>query len=233
MPIHYRIEENNLKEGAFYYARVLRGDAVGLQQMIANITSRTSLSGSDIASVVTALVDEVKSILASGQDAVIDGLVSFSPTLSGSFETPEYYVTRLNAQLGISTNINSRLRNDVAAMTTYERELNIVKVPIISTFFDVSTKMYDIYTAGDVIRLLGDNLRFDSSKPDEGIFVQGSGLPIRFYSYSVIGQKRIDALVPLDVNIQDMTVELRTRYTEDGSLRVGEYSKTVSKFNGP
>lgn len=233
MPIHYRVEENNLKEGAFFYARVLRGDVVGLQQMIANITSRTSLSAGDVSSVVTALIDEVKSILASGQDAVIDGLASFSPTLSGSFETPDYSITRSNAQLGVSININSRLRSEIAAMATYERELNIVKVPIISTVFDIATKMYDLYTPGDVIRLLGDNLRFDSSKPDEGIFVHGAVSVIRLNSYSVIGQKRIDALVPADVDIQDMTIEVRTRYTELGDLRVGEYPKTVSKFNGP
>ena len=44
MPISYALEENRLKPGS-YYARVIRGNTVDLDQMIVNIGAKTSLTG--------------------------------------------------------------------------------------------------------------------------------------------------------------------------------------------
>jgi predicted histone-like DNA-binding protein len=227
MSIHYRIEENSLKENS-YYARVIRADTVTLTQLITNIAAKTSLSPSDINGVVTALIEEVTQALVAGNTAEIDGLVSFVPTLTGSFETQDYVVTRANAQLKISTQENQTLRGNVAAQATYIREPSVVKIPAIASFFDVATQTYDQYTPGSIIRLEGENLKFNLAKPDEGVFVHASVPEVRLTVYSMAGPKRIDALIPADLT-GNLTVLVRTRYTPEGDLRQGTYHRTVTK----
>jgi predicted histone-like DNA-binding protein len=226
MAIHYRIEQNSLK-GSCYYARVMRADTVNLAQLVTNISSKTSLSPSDINGVVTALIEEVTQALIAGNTAEIDGLVSFTPTLIGSFETQDHVVTKANAQLKISTQENRALRANVAAQATYIRESSIVKIPAISNFFDVATQTYDQYTSGSIIRLEGENLKFNLDQPDEGVFVHASVPETRLTTYSISGNKRIDVMIPVDIT-GNLTVIVRTRYTPGGDLRQGIYHRVVA-----
>ena len=193
-----------------------------------NISAKTSLSPSDINGVVTALIEEVTQALIAGSTAEIDGLISFTPTLIGSFETQDYVVTRANAQLKISTQENRALRSTVAAQATYIREPSVVKIPSIASFFDVATQTYDQYTPGSIIRLEGENLKFNLDKSDEGVFVHASVPETRLTTYSIAGNKRIDVMLPAELT-GTLTVIVRTRYTPEGNLRQGTYHREVVK----
>ena len=137
MAIRYRIEENNLKPGPFY-ARVIAGDARDLDAMIPNIVAKTALSGTDVKAVINALVDEVIAALAVGQTAKVDGLVSFSLSLSGSFETNDVSVTRETARLNVLAREDHALESAVAAQASYTRQVTPIKAPTISSVFDVA-----------------------------------------------------------------------------------------------
>ncbi len=227
MAIKYRMVENSLKPGTFY-ARVIRGRRVDLSEMIPNVVTKTALSSSDVQGVITALIEEIAAILAAGDVAVVDDLATFATTLSGSFDSPDYVITSDNAQLNLSIQGADSLRSAVAASATYEREAGGVKQPVINSFYDVATEAFDQYTPGSIIRIQGDNLKFDATQADEGVFVHDGSTETRLSVYSTAGEHRIEALMPATVT-GEITVYVRARYTPGGDLREGRYQRTVSQ----
>ena len=101
-------------------------------------------------SVIVTLSEEVIIALAAGQVATIDGLVTFTTSLSGSFETPDMTITKKTAHLNINVQEDVALQAAVAARAEYSREILDIKVPIIKNFFDVASRTYDQYTAGSL-----------------------------------------------------------------------------------
>ncbi len=226
MSIHYRIEENNLKPGTFY-ARVIRGEIVTLDDMVPNIVSKTSLTGGDLKGAISALIEEIVAALAAGNTVVIDGLVSFFTTLSGSFDTRDQVITRETADLNVLAQSNQSMEATVAGRASYSQEVASVKAPVISSVFDVAARVYDRYTPASVMRLTGDNLKFDPARPDEGVFVGNDVAEVRLPIYSAVGSKQIDAIVPPGVQ-GAFTITVRTRYTPDGELRQTTYHRQVT-----
>src|SRR5262245_39899333 len=109
MPIRYQITGNSVKPGSFM-ARVIKGQRIGLDAMIERIVERTSLSTADVQAAVTALKEEIHTVLVRGDTAVIDGLATFNVSLSGSFAGPDATISRDNAQLNVTVQGDSRLQ---------------------------------------------------------------------------------------------------------------------------
>jgi hypothetical protein len=227
MSIRYRIVGNKLKPGTFT-ARFIQGRRVDLDALIANIVARTSLSTGDVRSAVTALTEEVRRTLAAGDTAVIDGLATFTMSLSGSFTTPDATISRDSAQLNLVVQSDSRLQSAIAAAATYERMVFDVKMPIVSSFYNVATSSFDSYTPGSIVRLQGDHLKFDAAKADEGIFLRADSDETRLAVYSTIGPRQLDALIPATVS-GSQQVLVRTRYTPNGELREGRLPRAISQ----
>jgi len=226
MPIKYSIEENNLKPGTFY-ARVSRGAIVDLEDMVPNIVAKTSLTGTDLKGAVSALTEEIVAALAAGNTVVIDGLVTFYVTLSGSFDTPDQVVTRETAQLKVVAQSNRGMRSAVAGQASYAQELTAVKAPIIRSVLDTVTQTYERYTPTGVLRLSGDNLKFDPAQSDEGVFLDDGMTEERLQMYSIIGNKQIDTIIPPAIS-GSQTIVVRARYTPGGDLRQTTYHRQVT-----
>ncbi len=226
MSIKYRIEENNLKPGTFY-ARVLRGEIVALDDMIPNVVAKTSLTGSDLKGAVSALREEIVEALIAGNTVVIDGVVTLYASLGGSFDTPDQIITRETANLKLQAQCDQSMQATVAGRASYDRETSKVKLPIISSVFEVASKTYDRYAPSSVMRLMGDCLKFDPAQPDEGVFIHDGTTETRLTIYSVAGEKQVDAVVPPGTT-GTLTVTVRTRYTPDGELRQTTYHRQVT-----
>jgi len=226
MPIRYRLEENSLKVNS-YYARVMRESTVSHDELIAALVTRTGLPAHELQTVLDAFNTELAQNLIAGRAIIVKGLATFAVSLSGKFTSPDVILTKDNAQLNISIQESVSLCEIVAAQASYSRESMAVKVPIIGSFYDVASKSYNSYTAGNIIRLTGDNLKFNPEQQDEGVFVHASVPTLRLSSYSVINNKQIDGLMPTEAS-GNLTVIVRARYTPDGSLRESIYQHLVS-----
>ncbi|MCP4544404.1 MAG: DUF4469 domain-containing protein [Chloroflexi bacterium] len=227
MPIKYRIVENNLKPGS-YYARVVQRDVITLEQMIPNVVAKTALSGTDVKAVASAITDELVATLAAGHTAVIDGMVRFTVSISGSFENGEVTITKDNAHLNVVAHDERALESAVAARASYSRETARVKAPLVDRFFDIATSAYDQYTAGSIVRFNGEDLKFNLANSDEGVFVNDGTTETRLTIYSVAGNKQIDALIPAGVS-GPLSITVRARYTEGGELRQSTYRRQVAQ----
>jgi hypothetical protein len=225
MSIRYQIVANPFAPGA-YVARVVPRRRVGLEALIASIAQRTSLGPTDMRAAVALLIEEVQLVLMAGDTAVIDGLATFSVSLSGSFTTPDTIIARESAQLNLAVQGDVRLRASVAASASYTRLVRNTKAPILGSAYDVATARFNHYTPGSVVRLLGDHLKFDPAQADEGVFLCSGGAETRMTIYSAIGRRRLDVLVPATVSGEQQVV-VRTRYTSHGELREGRFAETL------
>ena len=225
MAIRYVMTENRLRKGS-YYARVIRGERVGLNQMINNILTKTSLSASDVQGVVLALKDEITDILLAGNTAVLDGIASFNLTLRGSFDSPNVVVTNSNTQLNFNVTVEQPIIKRVSQEAVFSRQAITIKMPIITTFRDVATNLSDQYTAGSIVRFRGQNMKFNPQETDQGVFFSDGSQEKRLSIYSIINDNRIDALIPSDM-IGNQKITIRTRYTTGGNLRSGHYQREI------
>ncbi len=226
MAIKYRFEENQLKPGTFY-ARVIPGETYDLDAMIPSVVDETSLSGTDVKAVIDVVVKRTISALADGLTVVVNGLVTLSVSLSGSFDTNDVPLTKGTAHLNVVAHDDRALEAAVTARATYTQEVTVVKAPVISSVFDVGSGAYNTYSAPGIARLKGKNLKFNPANSDEGVFLDDGTTETRLTIYSVVADKQIDAMLLAGLS-GDLTVTVRARYTEGGSLRQTSYQHSIS-----
>lgn len=114
----------------------------------------------------------------------------------------------------------------MTSQASFERVIRDAKAPIVNSFYDIGSASFDQYTSGGIIRVLGDNLKFDQANPAEGVFLQNGDTETRLAMYSTVGERQIDALVPAGVT-GDLTVIVRAQYTTNGDLREGRHRRIV------
>ena len=79
------------------------------------------------------------------------------------------------------------------------------------------------------MRLQGANLKFDPVRADEGVFLRGEAGETRLTLYSAIGRQHVDGLVPATVSGPRQVI-VRARYTPNGDLREGRYTRVVEQM---
>ncbi len=179
---------------------------------------------------LNALSRRVAAHLSAGQVSELDDLVSFSVStgedLSGADATVSSAVEiRVNAQPAAT------LINTVREQATLEKVYKAARQPLLTALYDVITGGENVYTAGNIVRLRGDDLKFDPNANDEGVFfVGGDGSATRIASYAQAGSRELMFLVqPTLSGVQ--SVELRTRY-ETETLRAGRMQATITPALG-
>jgi len=187
--------------------------------MIADIVNETTLSETDVRAVINALTRRVAAHLSDGNMPDLEDLASFSISigedLSGADATVSNAVeVRVNAQPAAT------LINTVRERATLEKVYKATRQPLVTALYDVASGGENVYTAGNIVRLRGDHLKFDPNANDEGVFfVGGNGSATRIPAYAQAGNRELVFLVPATLS-GELTVEVRTRY-ETETLRTG------------
>jgi nucleoid DNA-binding protein len=223
MPIRYEVVANNLKPGS-YYPRALPGDRVPLDRMIADIVNETALSETDVRAALNALTRRIAAHLSAGQVPELDDLVSFSVSIGEDLSGADAAVSNA-VQIRINAQAAARLLNTVRERATLEKVYRAGRQPLVTALYDVASGGENVYTAGNIVRLRGDDLKFDPNATDEGVFFVGNGSTTRIATYAQAGSREIIFLVPPTVS-GEQTVEVRTRYGTE-TLRAGRMPTTV------
>jgi predicted histone-like DNA-binding protein len=220
MGIKYEVVQNSLQPGT-YYPRVVAGPTVTLEDMVANIVTKTALSATDVRAAISALTEEIAAALANGNPVRIDRLCRLRLSLSETLTEPEADVTS-NVEVRVNMYADTSLQTVIKFAARLEREVRGVKKPIIVSFLDVASGQRDRYTPASIARVTGKNLKFDPALDDEGVFfLDEDGSEVRAQVYSRTSDTDITLLVPAGLaNGQQLTV--RTRY-QGGQLRTATY----------
>ncbi len=126
--------------------------------------------------------------------------------------------------LRIQINPSTEMSNPVQANAVLVKDVAAPPVPLIAVFKDVTTgNLNAAASSGGIGELFGENLKFDQTKTDEGIyFVNVSdNTEVKVASVSHNAAKRLSFLIPTLAAVQYRT-EVRARFTPTGAVRTGD-----------
>lgn len=230
MSIKYTVEKNALKPGTFY-PRPLAINTYRTGELVRNISNATTVTESDVEAVIKALRTQVLHHLADGNRVSIDGVVHFRPRLaqvlhSGSGE----FDPQSGGELFVAATVKPAMTKALRAVAGFEKLDKGTKAPQPKSLLNSATKSIGEYTPGGIAEVSGTNLQiFDEQADDEGIFfvAAADGGETRVTDLHRNGDRTLIFLIPEALTGQQQ-LEVRTRYTEDGTLRAGKLFDAVS-----
>lgn len=144
--IRYQVLANPLRDGE-YFPWVMADQTVQMAQTIEFVVRETGLSDTNVKAVANALSQQTILALLNGNNIVIEGLGTFSLSLSEKLDSVEATVSdavevRVNARADVA--ILDRVSKDAQ----FEKVVKPSRAPIITGFQDVATGQVDQYIAG-------------------------------------------------------------------------------------
>lgn len=236
MPIKYRIEPNSLTSPPAYKAFPLPSvihDYDSLSEQI-NLHNPT-IPAQTAKSVLEAFRAETKLQLASGNTINLEGFISMVVSLPGKIDLPTD--TFPLEDVTIKAKASVVLRDEIRQDAEFQQEDYVEKAPSILTVVDTNTEIQNYARDDYGLSIVGSNIGFDPLDAEQGVFlVNGAGTRIKQTRISlnnpslVIITPELPAFSPTQNNVQ-MLLYATTRYTENGQLRSGAYSKQVRGTN--
>lgn len=211
MTVYYEVVPNNLKEG-HYYPRVIQGKRVALDQIIKEVSYETVLTDTDIRAALNGIARRVAFYLGQGDLPDLEGLVSFSISLSDNITSAKSSLSE-EVEVRFNAQVSPTVIKLASQELTFERVYSRTRSPQPVALFDARSKLENHYTAGRVVRLNGDALKFDSEASDEGVFFisVADSTVTRADIYLDTGMRQVTFNMP-DGITGDQTLEVRTRY---------------------
>ncbi len=225
MVIHYTLFKNKIVAGATdYVARVLAVDTADLEEVAELMVEHGStVTKADILAVWEDTTKITEQLLRLGF-RVNTGLCSVYPVIKGRFEDSDATFDPEIHKMSVGASPNARLKNYIQGKLDMEKEVVATTAPILTGFTDAkSGEMDSTLSIGSVGTIKGSNLKFEQSIPDEGVFLITDGQPeVRVDVIQKNAGTRVVFQIP-ETLLPGIfyQVEVRARYTDGGTLRVG------------
>lgn len=233
MAIRYSLHKNRLTAGdEDYAARVHPVRTVPLGGVVERIHDRgSSLTIADINGVLTLLVDVCSQIVAAGSSVILDGFVELSPTIRGAFNGCEDGFDRSRHTITVNATATAAFKTKVALDAGVEKNEAGDPSPSVTMVYDLASESIDTtLTSGNIAEIAGYRLKFDPAREDEGVFLiaaDGSDTHrIAFVHHNK--PRKLIVLVPAGLASSSYLLEVRTRSSPNGDLRVGRLARALS-----
>ncbi|MCI5129478.1 MAG: DUF4469 domain-containing protein, partial [Candidatus Electrothrix sp. AUS3] len=232
MPIQYKVIQNFLTNPPSYTARPIAQNTLDYDALAAEINLHNPTIPAATAKVVLeAFREVVVSQLAKGNTINLAGFMSFVTSLPVRLDqtTEELPPNAVDVKAKPSV----VLKQQVAQQAEYVRLPYSEKSPDISAAYDTNTNLPAWIRQDHGFRLDGSNIGFTGTDPAQGVFLTDA-------NGNTVQQTRISLNKPSTVIITpdfgeaaavspnvEKTIAVRSRYTENGQVRIGEYSKNL------
>lgn len=156
------------------------------------------------------------------------GLLRFFPTSGGSSPSPDGFQNAADINADIALTLTADVIRDWQEGLTLEHLGELGKVlPNIDSILNQANGALNKYAPGDMIQIRGDNLKFDRSDVQQGLFLKpAAGAEVRCTSYADIEPQSFTAIVPAALS-GDLTVRMAAKI--NGSLRTFTYGATLTE----
>lgn len=238
MAIGYYLALNALTNPPSYSGRVVPNQILGYDQIAAQINLRNpTIPVQTAKSVLEAFANEVKIQLADGNTVNLTNFCSFVVTMPIKLETPNDPLP--SNPINISAKPSTPFKDAVKTAATYTRLPTPIKAPTISASYDSSTSVEGFVRNGWGLTIAGTNLRFDPTDATQGVFLLSqAGNDIRQENISLNDPSRLIVIPGLDPAVQpagaasvEHVLSVRSKYTDNGTLRTGGYGKKLRTKN--
>ncbi len=236
MPIQYKIIQNYLTNPPSYTARPIAQKTLGYDDLAAQIhLHNPTIPTATAKAVLEACREEVIRQLADGNTINLSGFVSFVTTLPVRLDQPTDDLPPNPVDVKAKPSVV--LKQEIAQQAEYLRLPYSEKAPEISAAYDTNTKLVNWIREDHGFRLDGSNIGFDGTDPTQGVFLTDA-------DDNIVQQTNISLNNPSKIIITpdfgrnpvaspnvEKTISVRSRYTENGQLRTGEYAKHLRSTN--
>jgi hypothetical protein len=232
MTIKYNLSQNKLTQEECYAARVQLSGSADLNDIVARIVNQgTTVRPPDILAVLENAVEAANALLLEGMRVNLGGLVDLFPKISGKFTGPTDGYDPARHQVDVAATPGVRVRDTVRANAVVQKEETIKPVPVLLRFQDLlSNTTNDKVTSGGVITIDGNRLRVHPAADDEGLYlIAADGQEFKIINLQKNSPGQIVAQTCALPAGMGYHVEVRTRYTDEGELRIGrlDYALTA------
>lgn len=238
MPISYQVRPNVLTSPPSFTCRVVPVAILGYQEIAAQINMRNPTIPASVAlTVLEALREEVKLQLADGNTVNLEGFCSWVTSLPVRLATANDPLPTDPVQVRIKPSVV--LRDDVIGLASYTRLPATVKSPTVDSAYDTITRIDGLIREGYGFRISGSNLGFDPTDATQGPFllspagnyIAQTNVALNDPSSTIIVPVFDVVAGPAGTASVEQQLEMRSKYTENGQLRTGTYSKKLRALN--
>lgn len=229
MPIQYYLQPNPITpDPNDRSARVATTETLNQEDIIKEMLQRgTLLTETDITAVLNLYNTVIADRIADGR-SVTTPVVNLRPSIRGVFKDANdvfdssRHTLRASATAGLQ--VIGALRDARVEKTT-----SGLPGPSIAVYEDINSGTQDaVLTPGGIGKIVGEELKFDASQSDEGIFFIGAdGVDTRVAVIASATEGQLMFMVPA-LAAGDYTLEVRRAYTNSRSIRRGTLDHTLT-----
>lgn len=233
MTIQWRPEVNALTTPQSYRPLHVPRAIFGYDELAARIAAKNPLYQERLGKgYMLAMREEIKAMLAEGNQLTLEGLLTVHISLAGRLDSPDAPLPPLDESLQVRIYPSKRLVEEVRQVAHMERLPMTEKAPVISSAEDTVLKLDNVLNPTGLLRLTGADLLFDPEAGGGECVIEGtrSGRTVQA-RFGTIANSAV-MLIP-DIPSQpdpwnnEYRVSISTRYSEHGSLRTSTYRRPL------
>ena len=232
--IQWRPEVNPLTTPQSYRPLFMPRNVIGKAEMAARMAKALpNYSEAEFRTFIDLHNQLITESLINGEQVTEENAFTYRLAFTGRMSTPEEPLPPLEECLHVRVNASAPLMNAVRQAAQLERLPMSKKMPLINTAQDTVLWLKEVLNPIGLLRLTGENLFFDATKPDAGECVIKSTAGGRMVQTRFGKIKDSEIILMPDLPAQsnswnnEYTISVSTRYSERGSLRTGTYSRML------
>ncbi len=224
MAVPYEVRPSKLQVGSFS-AVVRTGPIFDADALAAEMASRSGFNVSECAAFLGLVGQVSRDHLALGENVQLGDVCVLSLSLKGKLPTGESFADIANLTVGAKA--QPELTEWLRTNATLEKRDASYTGPSVSSVFNVTQNAANKAATGNLVRLVGSQLKFNSAQADEGVFFMpaGGGAGVQATVFATATAGRIELIVPT-LAPGNHFVEVRAR--RKGSTGLQTYRYPVS-----
>ena len=231
--IQWRPEPNVLTVPPSYKIRFVPRGSSGTDDLaVAMHEENPNYSIEDAKTALALLERVIQKKLLSGDQATIDGMLSFGLSFTGRLESPDDPLPPADETLHVSVRVLQPFLKEIIQQARFEKLPMIEKGPVIDSVEDTRLHLADVLYNKGVLHLTGTNLFFDPDEEENECVLEGVSRNQRVQTqFGPIADSAV-VLVP-DIPNQnepwrnEYTISISTRPTGHGRPRIGTYRRRL------
>lgn len=233
MPIGYLVTTNKLTSPVSYYCRVNAIETLDFAEVAALLNEKNPTVPVAVAlSILNDLRTVVKEQLLAGKTVNLTNFCSFRTTLPVKLVNPDDPLPENT--LNVSGSMSTSMRDEMRVEAEFTREGYTSKEPMVISTVDIQRESRNTFELQYPFRVIGSNMKFDSTDSEQGIFLSdGTDPEERINIYSSIGNGAVNGIITEAFTSQgtgyrnEFSLVAKTKYTANGSIRTTSYQAPV------
>jgi len=239
MPLQWKPRDNKLTTPPSYAAFPVVSNRIDIDQLATLINEQIpTISVPAIKAVLICFEKEVKHQLSKGNGITLENFLSIYPSISQRINNEDDQIFKSSVEINL--NLAITLVEEIRAVITFEKLPYIpIKQPEILSAFDSNSGIERWINGESGFTLRGNNLRYNIDAADEGVFltspagneIKQTNISVNNNALSIFTSELDSNLGPAGVASVENSLFMKSRYTDNGSLRTGYFSGYIRQTN--